>query len=228
MKILNFFFAVLLIHTSAFCFQLIEKISTAQTGDYALLKQDKNLSFLCIKQKTFTHLVFEEICLPENFPYQTNDWQQWYASEAPGCTSWFRFTMNLEDGVIESLYNTLENKEVQIGSSNTVLKYLFFLKFDRIPHYQRKRLGSRSNTPFDKTIWHPPITVKNVAEKLPSSSWRTTWPKDHSSLSGKTIEMYLIDSESTQYPTYFPVWIEVSGNMTMIKLRALEVGRIQL
>jgi len=60
---------------------------------------------------------------------------------------------------------------------------------------------------------------RNIKEtKTNFTVYKAKWPKDSSDLSGKTLEIYLMEG------AYFPYWIEVKGATVRGRLRILEVG----
>lgn len=225
MKFFLLFF--LFLSATVYPLQLIERMREAQERQYVVLKQDKTFSFLSIVQKNSDTIVFEEISLPEKASSKEMNWKEWYLNDAKGYTNWIEFEMNLSDGKVLSAYSISDQKHLTVHSDHSFIQNLLFLSFTKVPDHHRKRLGSKNTF---KTIWNPPLVIEGEKiTNVPISAWKATWPRDRSDLSGKEIEVYLIDdTKNFSYPVCFPLWIEVSNKYAHVKTRSVELGLINL
>lgn len=214
------FKCLLLLLTLPFLLQgaLLENLRQARKGDYIVTVQGKNTTLIHVYDRNDPVLTLEEITAPtKDLPCPTV-WKSWIMHKAPRHTAWVMYSINLTDGKMLAHYSLTKNVMQDMSQANTFLTTLLNLHLEPIPDRQRKKVG-RSHK-----LWQPRMVVDG--REIPDvafDAYRTQWPKDKSELSGKTIEVY-IPTNSKNYPSYFPYWLEISGLALQAKIRIIDSG----
>lgn len=206
---------------------LKENLKRGQPGDFIVAAQNKSYTLLHLVDKKDHLLTVEEITVPsESIARNQFSWRDWVGKGAPSHTSWILYTISLETSEIQSCYSLSKNGWYAISCKDIFLPTLLNLRLNEIPKNERKLIGPPPDegSPDRRQIWQPTMmvdgkTIKNVS----FSAWRTRWPKDNGSLSGKPIEIYLPE-ESDKYPSYFPYWLQIKGIVGQAKLRIVDSG----
>lgn len=202
---------------------LKERLQKAQVGSYVITAQGGHHSLLLIRSLTNTQLILEEITFPSAL--NPGDWKKWMAQKAPGHTSWFIYTYDLEASRLVRCYSPLLKQENYLDPNDYFFARLLTLPLSPVKEADRKRIGP-SPVPGEtdhRKLWLPPVIRFN--QKLPSSTLQvlqTRWPQDESRLAGCTLELYL-DSD---FP--FPYWLEIQSPHYNFKLQVLDSGTLNL
>ncbi len=198
------------------------QIEDAKPGDFIVYGYKESLVLVRVREYKAPHLVFEEI----NAPKQANstDWQAWISKNAPGHTSWTISRIDLETHKVDSIFSVDEKMFTDSNPAFQFLPTLLTLKLEPIDRAARKRIGiePQSGEPDVRRLWQPKIIYEGKEISPPVSAYTTKWPADDSELSGKTIDIYLVQNPAL---TYLPYWIEVSGGVQKAKISALDSGR---
>ncbi len=228
-KIFLFFAIVLTGPLSAEQRQVLqENIAKARVGDFIVTHQGKMFSVLHIRGKTETGLILEEISAPrDRIPKNKYNWREWVEDNAPGHSSWVMYRLNTKSGVIESSFSYTQNSWFKIRESDNFLTALLNIPFYKISLKDRKRVGPKGFHPAGnemRDVWQPKMVVNGqTIENITFDAWKARWPNDGTELAGKMIEVY-IPEENTNYPSYFPYWLQISGIIGKAKIRIVESG----
>lgn len=204
---------------------LRNNLQSAKPGDYLVISVNKTLTLMHIVEKQNQLLTIEEIALPENRQPPNSNWKEWVAQNAPGNTSWVMYDVDLQTGQMARYFSYSKNNWYDIPDTDNFLSKLLNLKMTRIPDYDRKRIGPKSGSgPEMRPFWQPRMIVDgNPVQGVHFDAWRTSWPRDGSDLSNKTIEVYL-PKNSQSYPSYFPYWLQINGAVGKAKIRIIDSG----
>jgi hypothetical protein len=202
--------------------QLKENFQTAKTGDYIVTRCGKTYTLMLIGKKTPPHLTIEEISAPTTaFPKKQIDWRSWVENDAPNNTCWVRYTLDMNTGLMQNAYSFTTNQWYRTDQSNAFLTTLLNLPFVEVPGKERKKRGNIKSG----ELWQPQMICNGTAiSGVFFNAYKAIWPNDKSDLSQKEVLIY-IPQESDQYPSYFPYWLQVSGNIEKGKLRISDSGR---
>ncbi len=209
--------------------QLKYQLNTAAAGNYVVTEQGKTYAFLYVREKNSSQIIIEEVAIPaSNFTRQNIGWKQWFESGAAGHTLWTISQINLDTGSFEETFSYTHQGWVDMSESNSFLSTLLNLRFSEVPEQDRKRVGlpPGSNRQDNRPIWNPRVIVEGCAlANVPFMAFRTIWPKDHTELSCKPIDVYLpYTIEGANYPSFFPYLVEVEGKVGNAKLRVVDSG----
>lgn len=204
---------------------LRENFGRAQKGDFIVVAQGKNYSLLHIYDKNPTDLTIEEISIPASKVPKTNfSWNAWVQSGATGCSSHVIYRIDPATGLMKNFYTLRQGQWYEMAPQSSFLPTLLNLPFSYIPPAQRRRIGINFTAEGGRTLWQPKMVVNGkTLEGVQFNAWKAIWPKDGSDLSGKTIEVYLPE-ENTSYPAYFPYWLQISGLVGNAKIRIIDSG----
>jgi len=207
---------------------LRDNLRKAQKGDYIVTCQSKTYSLLYVQEKNNGQIAIQEINIPTSkVPAKDFSWRNWMAQGAPGSTSRVLYSIDLETAQILNNYCLSQDGWRETRVEDNFLPTLLNLRLEIIPWNQRRRIGSSGlPNPNDKRpAWQPKVVVDGqVVPQVTLDAWRAVWPKDGSDLSGKTIEAYL-PQENSNFPAYFPYWLQVNGMLGNAKIRIVDSGR---
>lgn len=205
---------------------LRDNLAKAQQGDFIVIAQGKNYNLLHIYAKNSTDLTIEEISVPSSkIPKKDFSWKMWAQNGATNCSSRVVYTLDSRTGQIRSFYTLKQGRWYEISPQSNFLPTLLNLQFNYIPPSQRRRVGINFTGESGRALWQPKMIVDGFnIEGVPFNAWKAIWPKDGSDLSGKTIEVYLPE-ENTSYPAYFPYWLQISGLVGNAKIRIVDSGK---
>jgi hypothetical protein len=218
MHILVYLLSLLLFNTATAA--LLDNLQQAQKGDYIVTAQGKNLTLLHIYDRQDKRLTIEEITAPSK-PVQASfcSWKLWVQQRAPYNTSWVIYVVDLNTGKMLSYFSLTRNAWMDIHQADNFLTTLLNLNLQPILPKNRKKIGN------SRKLWQPRMVTEG--QEIPGvefDAWRTTWPKDQTELSGKTVDVYL-PQQSAKYPSYFPYWLEISGFVGNAKIRIIDSGK---
>jgi hypothetical protein len=224
---------LLLFFIATTCFageiSLREKLNEATPGNYLVLEQNKNFTFLRIYDRKGERLSLEEVTIPlEAFAKLKTGWRPWFESGAPFHTSWTLSQVNLRTGRIEEVFSFTHNGWVHLDSADTFMPTLLNLHFQEVPVNERKHVGLPPGygKPDHRPLWNPRLVVDGLTvPKVPFKAWKARWPADGSELARKIVEVYLPETVGGErYPAYFPYWLEVEGKLGSARIRVVDSG----
>lgn len=201
---------------------LKDNLRQAKPGEFIVASQNKNYTLLHVFAKTGDLLTIEEITIPAKKVTHPFSWRAWLAQGAPFHTSWILHTMHISNGRLLHSYSVSQQSWLDTSQNNNLLALLFNLNLYPIPNEDRRRLGFASSPSEidNRPLWQPKMIVDGqVIPGVKFTAWKARWPKDGTPLANKFIELYL--PESSQYPTYFPFWLQVrdlSGSKATIHI----------
>jgi hypothetical protein len=120
---------------------------------------------------------------------------------------------------MEKYFSFSKNAWVNIPEADNFLTTLLNLRLQKIDEADRKKIGNSRSA-----LWQPRMVVNGqIIPGVIFDAWRTQWPNDGSDLAGKAIEVYT-PQENEIYPSYFPYWLQISGNIAKAKIRIIDSG----
>ena len=218
-------------------FFLRDSFAKAVPGDYVVIEQNRINTLFHVYGKTATTLILEEVSLPVDVrKQQISSWKEWMRGGAEGNISWLMYELDLsrnkETIQCVECYSFSRQGWLDILSADAILPTLLKLPFTPVPEKKRRKIGKASSEGMDfRPKWQPPLTVDgNVVRQATFDAWETHWAEDNTELAGKKIEIYLpsaslIQSEGQNFPTYFPVWLQVTGGLGAAHLRIIDSGK---
>ncbi len=205
---------------------LKNNLKKAQAGGYIVTAQNKNYTILHIFERTPATLTIEEITVPaQRMQGRFTSWKTWIKNKAPDNTSWVLYKLDLPTGKMLEYYSLTKKTWFDLSKANNFLTTLINLKFEKVPYKERRRIGLPPILGEDqRPFWQPRMVVDgNEISNVSFDAWQTSWPKDGSDLSGKSIEIYL-PVDNNKYPSYFPYWLQISGIIGNAKVRIVDSG----
>lgn len=219
-----FFFIFLCSILDAAPLYLKDNLKLAQSGDYVVSKQEKNLTLFHVIENTPQKLLIEEITIPEKSIKANHDWKKWVQGGVIGQTCYVRYQLDPKTGNITDYYFLTNEGWKQASTENHLFSQLLNLPFTPQSEHLRKKRGSisaRNPNPY----WQPKLVFEGkIIEGENLSPWQTQWPQDGSELAGKTLLIYITDKNS-RYPSYFPYWIEAKGKVTRASMHLIDSGK---
>lgn len=208
---------------------LKQKFEEAQIGDFFVTEQNKNISFLHIYDKKDQTLMLEEVSIAAaGFP-RGMDWKQWFEKGAPQHGSWTISQVDLNTGKFLDSYSFTHNGWIDLSEDMNFLTTLMNLPFERESDQERKKVGLPPGygKPDHRALWTPRVNFEgNCLKHVPFTVWKARWPNDGSELARKMVEVYLPEKmEGSNYPTYFPYWVEIDGKIGSAKVRIISSGK---
>lgn len=220
-----FTLSFLLYITSSHAVSLKERFENAKVGSYIATEIQSVVSLLRIHGIEDGRLYLEEINVPSNsVQLKKINWNEWIERKAPGCSSWLLYEIDMTHGKITDCYSFDQKNYIHLGNQQSFLTTLMFLKLNEISDMDRKKIGPKPQDLSSDTrkVWNPPKIVHGKKIKgIQFDAMRTSWPKDGSDLSLKTIDLYF-DPTEKDFP--FPYWIEVGDTQNVFKIRVIDSG----
>lgn len=204
---------------------LKNNLQQAKPGDFLVISSNKTLTLMHIYAKENQRLTIEEIALPESKQPTKISWKEWVAQNAPGNTSWVMYEIDLMTGQMLRYYSHTKQNWYEIPDKDNFLSKLLTLKMTKMSDYSRKRVGPKPFAgPDMRPFWQPRLVIEGKPiEGVLFDAWQTSWPRDGSELSNKTIEIYL-PKDNQNYPSYFPYWLQINGVAGKAKIRIIDSG----
>jgi hypothetical protein len=200
---------------------LKDKIIKGQPGDYVVTEQGKVYTVLLIRAVSESHLLLEEISVPEaDIDLGKISWKNWIESKAPGNTSWTAYEIDLKTNELVEGYSYSRRAFLFAGDPNHFLAKLLALSLKPTPEEKRRRIGPPpSEDEIDhRAFWNPSVVIDGKKIKKPSlSSWTGRWPNDGSLLSDCDVELYFGSFA-------FPYWIDVKSPHYRASIQTVDSG----
>jgi hypothetical protein len=199
---------------------LLNNLQKAKNGDYVVISQGKSYTLFHIMEVKPELLTVQEITIPASIALQqVTSWPAWVQNNAPCNTSWVQYQIDASKGELKNYYSFTKKGWFTVPEAENFLQTLLKLDLLPIPPSKRKRVGSSS------ALWEPKMVINGqIHNEVHFNAWVATWPKDGGPLSEKTIEIYLPE-DSTNYPAYFPYWLQTQGVVGQAKVRIVDSGR---
>jgi len=204
-------------------FSLKERILKSSPGDYTLFLQGKTVSLLLIREQTDNLLLIEEISAPE-YQLKNKNLSEWVQKGAPGHTSWILYEIDLQKNELLESFSHSRNAWLLMNEEEHFLARLLSLKLTPVSYEDRKKIGPppRDGERDHRSVWSPPLIIEGKRNPKPKALvYSTIWPKDHSPLANKKIDLYFSPDE--KYP--LPFWIQLSSGMGSTFAKALNMGK---
>ncbi len=229
---MRFYLLLFTLFATAFLFGdeniLKTRLKQAKEGDFVVIAQGKSISLMQIRKVAPPRLLMEEVTLPAHqVCRQTDSWRRWFEKGAPMHTSWILYQLNLDKGEIEQYYSYTKRSHFTLPEGDNFLATLLHLNLYPVPTEERKKVGlpPREFQQDKRKFWNPEMVVDGaVVPEVPFDAYYTRWPKDDSPLADKLIEIYL-PASSSEYPAYFPYFLQVRGVLGPSKVRIIDSGR---
>lgn len=197
--------------------------SKGRIGDYSIYQSGDSVTLLNIHSKDHPYIVLEEITFPKAL-YENvkgSDLVTWVKKGAPGNTSWTLMEINTKDLSVSSAYSFSRKTHLFLEKEDTLISSLLNLDVTPIPERLLDRVGPRQMGKKDtRPLWEPAMYVagKRVKPKK-MDVYGGTWEKDNSALSGRSIDLYILND----FP--FPYWIQIKGDFGSKKMISLDSGK---
>ncbi len=214
-----FLFPLMLFAEGSFVY-LKDNLKNAVAGDYLVTQQNQNYTVMIIKAKTDETITLEEVTVPSSRKSGGMSWKEWVERRAPGHTCWVMYTINASTGKMMQYYSYTNETWYDMSQANNFLSQLLSLKLNEVAYKDRKRTSG-----IISKVWQPALIFEGKeVPQVSFNEYEAHWPKDSSELSDKTITVYLPEA-SSNYPSYFPYWLQVRGFIGKARVRTVDSGR---
>lgn len=207
-----------------------DRFQEARAGDFVVYAHDKHVTLFHILAVNSEQIVIEEITAQERFANQVpleykNSWHGWVQKGAPEHRAWILSSFQRDTFQLISTYSFDTHEMIPTEDSFAFLPTLFTLSMEKVPTDQRKLIGvpPMPGEPDHRLIWNPRIAFEGEERKLPAVVYRVSVPKDVPDVGGKKLDLYF--PEGNECLDYLPYWIEVTGGIVKVKLRAIDSGK---
>lgn len=191
-------------------------------GDYSVYQNGSSVTILNIHSKELPFIIFEEITMPKSI-YENvkgKDLNTWVNNKAPGSTCWTLMEINLNTLEVTGSYCLSRKSHLYINKEDTLIASLLNLDLTPVKEEELSRIGPRRGEKVDsRPLWKPSMFVggkKKEPKKM--DVYQSNWENDGSALSGKQIQLYVLND----FP--FPYWIQVDGSIGSKKMIAIDSG----
>lgn len=201
---------------------LKEKFSSAEEGDFALLKIRSHATLLMLRAKNDQEILLEEIALPASTIGKNRNWQEWLDSFAPEHTSWTLFTLHLNPTFSLDAYSYDSRGYLMQSEEEQLLPTLLDLPLQPTPKNKRRKIGSAplGDEEDHRPFWSPPCTYQGKQQKTSVTPYLTRWPDDQSLIAGSELELYFASIPEL----FFPIWIEFHTPHYNAQIQLLDAG----
>ncbi len=196
--------------------------SQGNTGDYSIYQNGSSVTILSIHSKELPFITFEEITVPKSI-YENvkgKDLNTWVNNNAPGNTCWTLMEINLDTLQVTGSYCLSRKSHLYINKEDTLIASLLNLDLTPVKEEDRSKIGPRRGEKVDtRPLWKPSMFVGGK-KKEPNKMdvYQSNWENDGSALSGKQIQLYLLND----FP--FPYWIQLAGSIGSKKMISIDSG----
>lgn len=219
----TFILLILLALSPLVSFPFKDIFSKADIGDYSIYQNGKSVTILNIHSKALPYITFEEITLPKKIYENVKgiDLNLWLKKGAKGNTSWSLIELNIDNLEVTSAFCFSRKTHLSLTKEDTLISSLLNLDIKKIPKRNLLRIGPRNGNKKDtREFWMPSCFVSGKKVKPKKMEvYGGTWGKDASPLSGKDIDLYLLNDFA------FPYWIQIHGNVGSKKMVSLDSGK---
>lgn len=217
----KYFFILLFLISPIFSITIKNRLEKAETGDYMVTISGKTYFLLLIEKKNEESIIISEIAIENEKIKKNFSWEEWIKKNSPYNLSWHVYEIDLKNEKLKKCLSINDNK---IINNDPLILKLLKIPLSIISKEDRKKIGSPplNNEKDRRSIWNPPMYVEQKKIKNAEFTvYKAKWPKDHSSLSGKIINIYFDKEE--KFP--FPFWIEITTNHLDIILKTIDSGK---
>ncbi|MCH9811994.1 hypothetical protein K0U07_04430, partial [bacterium] len=194
-----------------------------EKGDFSIYQNGEFVTLVHIHSKKDPYITFEEITLPKKLYKKIRgiELHTWLRNGAKGNTSWTLIEMDSNTLEVTSAYCFSRNIHLDLSKEDTLISSLLSLDVAKVPEEERQRIGPRRNTKKDHRLFWEPAMYVFGERKRPNKMdvYGGTWEKDGSPLSGKEIDIYVLDN----FP--FPYWLQIRGDFGLKKMVAIDSGK---
>jgi hypothetical protein len=205
-------------------FTLSNRLFEAKPGSYIITKQNEHYSLLLLREKNKDSLLFEEVSIPSyKVDPSSMRWDSWMEEGAPGHSSWIQYEIDPATLQLTECYSFSKQGWVYLDESDHFLSKLLALELVKTPAEQRRKIGPPpGKEELDRRpVWNPSSFIQGKKTKCLCDVWKTTWPKDHSLLSGCELTLYLPPQEISP----FPLWLEANNGHFSYSIQAISFGK---
>ena len=199
---------------------VLHHFAKAKPGDFIVWEASKMITLIAVRSINPSSILLEEISAPVSV--KPASWAEWVKTRAPGHTSWSMMEINLEHPEVIEAFSFTKSAWIATSTNDHFLTTLLHLSFAPLPDEKLRRIGP---APLDgerdqRKIWAPPFFIEGKQLYPPFDAFETTWPQDHSELSGKTLQLYF--DRNALSP--FPWWIHLETEHIHFTVRAIDSG----
>ena len=192
------------------------------SGDFSIYQNGSLVTILSIHSVEPPFITLEEITLPKKLykNIKGKDLNTWIKKGGKGRTSWTLIEIDTDTMDVTSAYCFLKNAHLDLVKEDTLITSLLSLNINKVPEEERLRIGPRRATKKDYRLFWEPSMYVNGKRKFPAKMdvYGAVWEKDASPLSGRNIDLYVLDN----FP--FPYWIQIHGDFGSKKMVSLDSG----
>ena len=214
---------VLLALTPLVSFPFKDIFIRGNIGDYSIYQNGSSVTILTIHSKELPFIIFEEITLAKNIydNIKGADLNTWVKKGARGCSSWTVMEINTKTLDITSAYCFTRHAHLCLNAEDTLITSLLSLDIKKIAKENLLRIGPRSfNKKDTRPYWIPSMFVSGKKkEPKKMEVYGGIWDKDGSPLSGRSIDLYLLNDFA------FPYWIQIHGAAGGKKMVSIDSGK---
>lgn len=197
------------------------KLEQGAIGDYIVTEQDKNYSFLRIRELTSSRLVLEEIVIPDtSFTHKKTSWPEWLKDGAKGHSAWIFYEIDLKRGELIECFSVSQKGWISVDQPT--LPKMLSLPLSSTPIDQRRRIGPApaKGEVDQRALWTPPLVFEgHKVHKPVLEVYETRWPDDGSELALCHLELYFLPNFA------LPFWLETSNGHYTLKIRTVACGK---
>jgi len=194
----------------------------ANQGDYSIYQNGSSVTILNVFSKELPFITVEEITLPKSI-YENvkgKDLHTWLANNAPGSTCWTLMEINLNTLEVTGSYCLSRKSHLSMNKEDTLIASLLNLDLTPVKEEEMSKIGPRRGEKVDsRPLWKPSMFVggkKKEPKKM--DVYQSSWENDGSPLSGKEIQLYILND----FP--FPYWIQLAGSIGSKKMISIDSG----
>ena len=149
---------------------LRDRVSKGRVGDFIIVEQNHTCSLLCIRERSRTKLVLEEITLPER-ALPTN-LEKWLEQGAPGHTSWIHVVFDVANSSVKDIYSFTLGEWIAPQGDSLLLAILNH-SLTPVPEGSREGADTRA-------LWTPPpyFAWEKSFIPPPAQFWSAIWKSD--------------------------------------------------
>lgn len=198
-----------------------DRLINAKSGDFVVYENNKNASLFVFTKIDQDKITLEEISFPSYLNLGIKDIKHWVEKKAPGHTSWRIYELDKNTFDLIEAYSFKDQSHIAFPQDHFFLSTLLNLELKPLSDSSRRKVGSSPprGKKDERKNWNPPIIIDGKKQKKDCVVFFAKWPKDHSDLSEKMMEIYFGKNHS-----FFPYWIEIHAAKTSFTTRVIDSG----
>ncbi|MCH9617710.1 MAG: hypothetical protein SP4CHLAM5_10910 [Chlamydiia bacterium] len=192
-------------------------------GDFSIYQNGPLVTILNIHSKELPYITFEEITLSKKLynNIKGKDLKTWIKRGGNGSSSWTLVEIDTNSMDVTRAYCFHKQMHLDINKDDTLITCLLDLNISNVPEEEIARIGPRQATKTDSRPFWEPSMIIDGKRRAPSKMdvYGGTWKKDDSPLSGRNIDIYILND----FP--FPYWMQIHGDFGSKKMISLDSGK---